>query len=152
MAGYDRITPEGRRFYAQIEELKNVEVRVGYQAGEATDDDGVDMCDIALWNELGTETSPARPFLRQTADDNEAKLVAFGQAQVRKIAQGGTAQGCLQALGTYAKGLTQEKIESGSFVPNAPSTIRKKKSDKPLIDSGRLRQSVNFVIKPNGGG
>ena len=50
------------------------------------------------------------------------------------------------------KGIVQKTIKEGSFVPNAPSTIRKKGSDKPLIDTGRLRQSVNYHIKPKGGG
>lgn len=49
-------------------------------------------------------------------------------------------------------GLVQEKIESGSYEPNAPSTIRKKKSDKPLIDTGRMRQSVKYVIRKKGSG
>lgn len=34
MAGHDRITPEGRRFFEQIEELKKLQVCVGYQRGE----------------------------------------------------------------------------------------------------------------------
>ena len=38
----------------------------------------------------------------------------------------------------------------GDFEPNAPSTIRKKKSDKPLIDTGRMRQSVMTVIDKKG--
>lgn len=151
MAGYDRLTAEGKRFYSQMDELKKLEVRVGYQAGDAVSDEGVDMCDIALWNELGTVGMPSRPFLRKTADEEEGKLANFGAAQVRKIAQGGTAKDCLQSVGVLAKGLVQEKIESGSFEPNAPSTIRKKSSDKPLIDTGRLRQSVNFIIKKKGG-
>lgn len=153
MAGFDRFTPEGKKFYAQIEELKKLEVRIGYQAGEATDDKGVDMCDIAMWNELGTDSGiPARPFLRQTADDNESKLVAFAQAQLKKVANGGTAEECLKSIGVYSKGLVQEKILSGDFEPNAPSTVKRKGSDRPLIDTGRLRQSVNYVIKPKGGG
>lgn len=151
MAGFDRLTPEGRRFFAQMDELKKMSVHVGYQAGEATSDDGVDMCDIAMWNELGTESTPARPFLRKSMDENGEKIGAFCQSEIQKVAQGGTAQSALEALGVFGKGLVQEKISTGDFEPNAPSTIRKKGSDKPLIDTGRLRQSVNYIIKPKGG-
>nr|WP_326203632.1 hypothetical protein [uncultured Oscillibacter sp.] len=153
--GHDRLTPEGRRFLAELEKMKRLEVRVGYQAGEATDDEGVDMCDIALWNELGTSGAhpiPARPFLRQSVDGNEDKIRAHCAQQARAIARGGTAEEALKKIGIHMKGIVQKTIKEGSFVPNAPSTIRKKGSDKPLIDTGRLRQSVNYHIKPKGGG
>lgn len=152
MSVIDRITPEGKRFYAELAELDKLEVRVGFQAGEATSEDGVDICDIAAWNEMGTEHTPARPFMRQTVDNNESKIESFCSKQARSIGSGGNAQGVLRKIGVFAKGLVQETIESGSFAPNAPSTIRKKKSDKPLIDTGRMRQSVNYTIKNKGGG
>ena len=40
--GWDRLTPEGERFFAQIEELKQNQVFVGFQAGQVADDRGVD--------------------------------------------------------------------------------------------------------------
>ena len=40
----------------------------------------------------------------------------------------------------------QHQMVEGEFVPNAPSTIRKKGSDKPLIDTGQLRQGVSYKI------
>ena len=113
------------------------------------------MCDIALWNELGTSGAhpiPARPFLRQSVDGNEDKIRAHCAQQARAIARGGTAEEALKKIGIHMKGIVQKTIKEGSFVPNAPSTIRKKGSDKPLIDTGRLRQSVNYHIKPKGGG
>ena len=50
----------------------------------------------------------------------------------------------------FQKGLIQRKIVDGTFEPNAPSTIRKKGSSRPLIDTGRMRQSVNFIIRRKG--
>lgn len=152
-SGHDRLTPEGRRFLAELDKMKHLEVRVGYQAGEATDDNGVDMCDIAMWNELGTSgvhPIPARPFMRQSVDENEDKIRAYCAQQAKAIARGGTAEEALKKIGIHMKGIVQKTIKEGSFTPNAPSTIRKKKSDKPLIDTGRLRQSVNYYIKPKG--
>ena len=46
----------------------------------------------------------------------------------------------------------QDKITSGSFAPNAESTIKKKGSSKPLVDTGRMRKSVNYVIQKKGSG
>ena len=70
----DRITPEGQRFFRELAELKDLEVRVGFQRGDASEEDGTDMCDVAAYNELGTDHIPARPFIRQSVDDNESKI------------------------------------------------------------------------------
>ena len=151
MIGLDKLTPEGQRFLKELEEVAKLEVAVGYQAGEAADEKGVDMCDIAMWNELGTQGEhpiPSRPFLRQTIDNNEGQIRNFCQDQAAQISQGGSAEDCLKRIGVYMKGLVQQTILDGDFVPNAPSTIRRKGSDSPLIDTGQLRQSVNYHVRP----
>ena len=47
MSGYDRLTPEGERFYRQINELKSKKVFVGFQSGGAEEDNGTDVVDVA---------------------------------------------------------------------------------------------------------
>lgn len=146
----DTLTPEGQQFYQMLAELADKEVRIGFQHGEAAEDDGTDICDIAAWNELGTEHIPSRPFLRKSVDENEGKINQFLQAEVRSLASGKTAEALLNEIGNFQKSLVQEKITEGSFAPNAESTIRRKGSSKPLIDTGRMRQSVNYVVKRKG--
>lgn len=155
MAGYDKLTPEGKKFYAELEKLKQNEVFIGYQAGHAkhTDEDGntADMAEIAMFNELGTSTSPPRPFLRTAVDENQDKILRAAVAAVKGLAkEGGSAQKSLNQLGLFGKGLVQKTIVDGDFAPNAPATIKKKKSDKPLIDLAQMRQQVNYVIKKKG--
>ena len=146
----DKLTPEGRRFMQTLKELGDLEVRIGYQHGEATEDDGTDICDIAAWNELGTVTAPSRPFMRQSVDNNEAQINGFLQTQKQRLLAGESAQQVLNSIGIFQKALIQKTIVDGSFVPNAQATIVAKDSDRPLIDSGRMRQSVNYVIKRKG--
>ena len=62
MAGHDRITAQGRHFFAELERLRRLQVRVGFQQGQAFSEEGVDMVDIAAWNEVGNAHTPARPF------------------------------------------------------------------------------------------
>lgn len=150
--GHDRLTPEGKKFYAELDKLKKLRVVVGYQQGQAVSEDGVDLADIAMWNELGTSGAPPRPFMRKSVDENEEKIISFGQLQTKRLTKGATAQEILTALGVMQKGLVQEKIVDGDFEPNAPSTIKKKGSDKPLIDTGHMRRSVNFAITDKEGG
>ncbi len=148
--GWDRLTPEGQRFFAEIEKLKEQQVFVGFQAGQVADDRGVDMAQIAMFNELGTSTAPSRPFLRMSVDENEDKIISTCGRELESLKSGGTAETILRRVGALGVRLVQEKIGSGSFEPNAESTIRKKGSDKPLIDTGRMRQSVKYVIKRRG--
>jgi len=147
----DELTAEGKRFFKELEELAKLEVRIGFQKGEA-DHDGVDMADIAMFNEVGTVRIPARPFLRQSVDGNVDKVKSAMAKQAQAIAKGGNAQDALNALGVMQKGLVQGSMSRGSFAPNAPSTVRKKGSSKPLIDTGKMRQSVSFVVQPKGQG
>lgn len=148
----DRLTPEGQRFFRELGELKKLEVRVGFQRGDAQEEDGTDMCDVAAYNELGTDHIPARPFIRQSVDDNESKIKSFLKGEVKDFAQGKSAEQILKEIGIFQKDLMQDKITSGSFAPNAESTIKKKGSSKPLVDTGRMRQSVNYVIQNKGSG
>ena len=156
MAGHDKLTPQGVQFYKAIAELQQLQLRVGYQRGKDTKKDKsgkeVDYCDIALFNELGTSNGiPSRPFLRDSVDKNAEKITSAGKACVKELVKGATAESIYKKLGSMQKGLVQQTITDGTFVPNAPRTVRrKKKSDKPLIDSGGMRRNVNFIICKKG--
>lgn len=148
----DRLTPEGIRFQKMLKELADKEVRVGFQHGTVTENDGTDICDIAAWNELGTVHTPSRPFLRKSVDENEGKITDFLKAEVPRLVNGVPARQVLNEIGIFQKDLIQQKITEGNFAPNSESTIRKKGSSKPLVDTGKMRQSVNYVIKKKGSG
>lgn len=146
----ETITADGHRFKQMLQELAKKEVRIGFQHGDATSEDGTDICDIAMWNEMGTVHSPSRPFLRNSVDNNVPQIKSFVKSQKDVFIRSGNAETVLKNIGLFQKDLIQNEIVSGSFAPNAESTIKKKGSDKPLIDTGRMRQSVNYVIKPKG--
>ena len=148
----DRMTADGKKLQEMLKVLAEKEVRVGFQAGKATEEDGTDICDIAAWNELGTVHIPARPFLRQSVDDNVSKINSFLQSKKKDLMRGVSAEQVLKEIGIFQKDLIQEKITEGNFTPNAESTVKKKGSSKPLIDTGRMRQSVNYEIKSKGSG
>lgn len=145
------LTPEGKRYLAELKKLVELEVHVGFQRGEAEYEDqggsSADVVDVAAYNELGTSDTPARPFMRQSFENHQPELQKACDRVNTVLAKGGTAETALKELGAFAKGLVQEEIVDGDFEPNKPSTIKKKGSAQPLIDSGLMRQSVNFVIK-----
>lgn len=146
----DRLTPEGERVFRELKKLGDMVVQIGFQHGAATEENGADVCDVAAFNELGTETIPPRPFLRDSVDDNEDEIVKFLQSKVVDIIHGKTAEQVLKEIGVFQKDMVQTTIEDGYFEPNSEATIRRKGSSHPLIDTGTMKNSVNFVIKKKG--
>lgn len=145
--GFSDLTPEGKRYFKELEKLSKIEVQVGFQRGEASYEDGTDLVDIAAYNEYGSSDTPARPFMKQSFENHGDELQKACDRVNQTLSAGGTAETALKQLGVYAKGLVQQEIVDGGFAPNSPSTIKKKGSAHPLIDSGTMRQSVNYVIK-----
>lgn len=142
-----KLTAEGKKFLDEVNKLTESVIHVGFQAGDGSYDDGTDLVTVAAYNELGTSDTPARPFMKQSFENHEPELQQACAHAFKTVSNGGKAETALNQLGTFAKGLIQDEIVSGSFEPNAPSTIKKKGSSQPLIDTGYMRQSVNFVIK-----
>lgn len=157
----DTWTPEGERFMKELRELASLEVRIGYQRGEtsiASDDDKsrADLVDIAMWNEFGTSSKfgnaniPSRPFMRDSVDKHMEAINHMLMAQKDVLLDGATAKAILNTVGLFQQDLIQTEIEQGDFIANAPSTIKKKGSDKPLIDTGTMKNSVHYYIVKKG--
>lgn len=138
----------------QLRELAELEVRIGYQRGNGavSGNDGrrADLVDIALWNELGTVNIPSRPFMRDSVDKHRTGIEHVMMEQEKALQEGAAAKEILETVGLFMKDLIQTEIEQGNFAANAPATIRRKGSDKPLIDTGTLKNSVNYWITKKG--
>lgn len=147
MASYTiKATAEGKQLERILKEISTKTVKVGFQDGWATEDDGTDICDIATWNEFGTDKIPSRPFMRDSVDNHINELDGLFEREVVNIQRGIPAKRVLDEIGIFVKDLIQTEIKNGDFEPNAPYTIAKKGSTRPLIDTGRMRQSVNYII------
>ncbi|QDJ52811.1 hypothetical protein [Bordetella hinzii] len=123
-------------------------VKFGIQADAGKDPEtGADLLDIAVYNEYGTETVPARPFMRDFAEKNGK---ALGQAMDRMAAavQGGqlALDAALDQLGTFAEKHQKAHVQQSKkwAKPNAPATVKKKGSDVPLIDQGLMVGAIRY--------
>ena len=115
-------------------------------------DGGATMLTIAAANEFGVPGRiPERSFLRSTADENAEEYGdEMGDAIVRVM--GGSSLGTeLGRVGQRAVRDVQVKMRNLKDPPNAPSTIKAKGSSNPLIDTGRLRQSIDYEVRAAGG-
>lgn len=89
---------------------------------------------------------PERSFIRATFDEKSDEIGERAESAVTAIINGADVSKALARTGQYIEGEIKRKIGSGPFTPNSPATIRKKKSSKPLIDTGHMRQSVRYEI------
>ncbi|KRO15897.1 hypothetical protein [Lacticaseibacillus saniviri] len=98
----------------------------------------------AMWNEYGTSRGiPARPFLRNTLYEHGSEWTAFVRPLMVAVMNGSEADVAAQ-LGPKMATSIQQTIKAGGFAPLAPSTIKKKGSSQPLIDTGDMIGAVTW--------
>ncbi|MEA1064742.1 hypothetical protein [Erwinia sp. HR93] len=99
-----------------------------------------------------TITIPERSVFRYTFHQQK-----YFNQQMRRLARQVmrgeiSRNAALNRLGAYAQGKLRGAFTDGHMTPNAPSTIRRKGSSKPLIDTGSLRQAITFILTGEGSG
>lgn len=132
--------------------FRGYEVTVGIHEKEgARDAGGITNADAGFFNEFGTSRIPERSFLRSTFDkgskvykDTSKEAAAF------VVRTGASLDKALAILGLKVSSDVKEAIRSRIDPPNAPSTIAKKGSSTPLIDTGQLLNSIDFEVKRRG--
>lgn len=129
------------------------DVLVGILAEDgATIEEGesLNLAGIAAVNEFGSEDghTPERSYLRSTVDEKRTDYGARLQKIVESHVDGKEhLDDGLAKLGAVAVRDVQTKIRTLRTPPNAESTVEAKGSSNPLIDTGRLRQSIHFEVR-----
>lgn len=117
------------------------------QGGAPGEEDDATLVRIGRAHEYGIGV-PERPFMRSAAKQYGPQW-RQGAAQAVKEAAQGHPQQALQTtrlLGTVMVGDIQESIATGPWVPNAPETVKRKGSSRPLIDDAQMIQSIRAVL------
>lgn len=146
---------DGKAFDAVVSRSKPGGVKVGFVKGlgkhpgsDAT------ISEIAAYNEFGTSTSggqehiPERPFLRTTISEQSKTVYVPLTAKLLGLVLDGTltVNQAIGILGEKAVADVKMKIDAISDPPNADSTVDRKGSTNPLIDTGLMRQSVSWEL------
>lgn len=108
-----------------------------------------EIVNIATIHEYGAPRAniPERSYIRSTIRERKAELAALMARVVRLMIQGKLDEHrALELIGAWFAGAIKGRIVSGPFTPLKPATIARKGSDKPLIDTGQLKNSVTFVV------
>jgi hypothetical protein len=163
-----------KKIREELSKLGKMSAKVGFP-DNGDESNGVRIAQYAYWNENGATSThnvlkkggvwelPSRPFMSEAVDNNEAKIKQTGEMLVKKVADG--QMDAITAMRRNAENmlnLIKLSIKNGRFTKNSDITIdgimgkdgkwfiRPKKSKKPLVNSGMMRDSVMFQIFDNG--
>jgi hypothetical protein len=114
---------------------------------------GPTIAQYASWNELGVKNEgggwliPPRPFVRGFADGKREQIAKTLEKVGKLVSEGKhDADTAIRRIGEYGQDGIKSYIRNGEFTPNADSTIAKKRSSKPLIDTGTMRNSIRYQV------
>jgi hypothetical protein len=125
----------------------------------------INMASLAYIMEKGSPVNkiPARPFMEQTRQRSMKKVMGLMASLQKAISNGTlTAMAAIKKLGAAYEGEMKAIFTTGTFERNADITVsggwmrnkvsgkafkvRGKGSSRPLIDTGRLRQSIIYKV------
>jgi len=112
---------------------------------------GSDLVNYAAYNEFGSHKKniPERSWMRSTFDEWHDRMFKKIQDNIIPILLGRfSKKKLLNQIGSFMTNAMKRKISSSKSwaVPNVDSTIAKKGSNTPLVDSTRMKRSVTHRI------
>lgn len=108
---------------------------------------GVHEYGAAIQQSWGVLIIPARPFIRPTLAVNEVPYTrALARLSTQILEGKRTARQGLGLIGERIVADIRARIRAGIAPENAASTVARKKSTTPLVDTGRLIQSISYVV------
>lgn len=123
-----------------------ITVGVHAEDGGATHgEDGLTVAEIAGYHEFGTATVPQRSFVRAWYDEALAKgeLSELFRAELARVVKGrATEAEAGERIALKCEASIRKRIRAHIPPPLAQSTIDRKKSSTPLIDTGQLVASI----------
>lgn len=141
----------------QIESAKNVWVDAGffqslYKRVEKKSEikhktEPLTPAQKAIINEFGVPGKvPARPFMRNTFRNNRNFVDMLQKNATKVVKDHWPINKALVLLGEKVRGEIIREINALDEPPNAPGTIARKRSSKPLIDTAEMRNNVNYRL------
>lgn len=114
-------------------------------------DDGFGNAELGAVHEFGSYSKniPARSFLRVPLMNNGKKIIKSVEEKATEAFVNGDPKKAYRLLGIAGEGIVQNAFETsgnGNWAPLKKSTIARKGSSMPLIDSGQLRRSISSEV------
>jgi len=108
-------------------------------------DPNITVAQVAAENEFGDRKKniPQRSFLRSVLKEKAREINQIAQKALNKP------EIFYDVIGTYILNQINKKIVSGIAPANSPSTIKRKGSSTPLIDTGQLKAALTYKVSTN---
>ncbi len=153
MASGAKVTDRDRGFAAIMRRFaksdRPVSITVGFHDAEggASTASGKTVLEVATINEYGLGV-PARSMIAAWYDANEAKNQEILRKIGERVVKGKiTAEQGLEQAGLLFVAEVQARISSGIPPENAQSTIDKKGSSTPLVDTGQMKSAIRHRVQ-----
>jgi hypothetical protein len=137
---FDKLTHKLR----DIGKKAGAKLEIGFLEGSTAGDNGESAAEIAAYQEYGTSNIPARPFFSTCVNQNRKNWTTLLAPALKNAKFDG--EKALDIIGNQAKGDLQETMREWDTPPNAPSTVKAKGFNDPLIDTGNLLDAVSFKV------
>ena len=152
-----RDTDKGARALAtRLHRVAGSRVKVGVlddapkEEGESASSSPLSLLEVASVHEFGAPAAgiPARSFIRAGVDENLPEIRRVQHALAVQVMRGAVELPvALDRLGAKVTALLQNRIARGIGPENAPATIARKGSSKPLVDTGQLKASITWKVE-----
>lgn len=146
------ITKRLKKIMKRAERLNRMQLVVGIPSDENSRDEstGITNAELGAIHEFGApkKNIPERSFMRSSASEEANNLGRLAKIQISECLRGETsAHDAFATVGVYLQGKIVDKITDGDFEPNTEATVKRKKSSKPLIDTGQLRGAITYEVR-----
>lgn len=143
-----------RQLKAKLAKAEGAEVRVGVLAskgGDAEAAPGFPMTALATVHEYGSPRNgiPERSFIRSTFEAKAGEVGKITERLARGFVEGKISLArAYEVLGTKGAAMVKATIASGPHIPPPlkPATVKAKGSDRPLVDTGALKNAISYEV------
>lgn len=150
--GQSEVTGDFSKLEALIANLKEDHfVDIGV-FGTAVTSEGMPVAEYGAYNEFGSISRPNRPpkrsFIRVPLQSGQSKITTYVNKHAKEHLEAGDVKAIFEDIGIAGESVIQESFDSRGpgWAPNAPSTVKAKGSDAPLIDEGTLRHAITHRV------
>lgn len=133
----------------ELKATEGVHITVGVHGDQKPRSGGTPMTLVAAANEFGTTDGrvPERSFIRATVDSRRNDIAEVMQKQMKLLEDGKrSAKDVAEIVGLWTANAIKKYMTDLQEPPNAPSTVARKGSSNPLIDTGQLRSAVTHKV------
>lgn len=144
-----------QQYEKELKEARKKAVYVGLPKGKASDtyENGETVIQVGAIHEFGMGRNPERSFLRVPFKKNEGRIKGLINKQFSLIFNGeaDTVQS-LNKIGILARNISVESFTDNDWpelseARKQQKIVNGKRGDRPLINTGALRQSITWVVR-----